>query len=202
MRTRTDSIGGDRNMRAVRALRAGVLSAVLLLPLECSVRPVSAQTPTNSRPDIVRLAQQAESDLHNQKPALAAAEYQKILALDPNNIRARANLGLTYYVQGQFAQAGEQFEAALHLQPDLWDTAALCGLSEVQSGRRATAEAHLQLAFKHVSEPKLRMAVGRQLFSILFEAGDLKHASDVIGELQQMDPTNIDVLYAANQVYS
>jgi hypothetical protein len=96
----------------------------------------------------------------------------------------------------------KQFEAAFRLKPDLWDTAALCGLSDVKIGQRATAKPHLQQAFDHVHEPNLRMAVGRQLFSILFQEGDLHGASNIVHELEELDPTNIDVLYAAHQVYS
>jgi tetratricopeptide (TPR) repeat protein len=161
-----------------------------------------AQTPLNPAQEITQLAQQAEADLHNPKTTLAAGEYVKILALDPNNIHAHANLGLAYYLQGKLAEAGPEFEAALRLQPDLWETAALCGLSENQTGQPATAKLHLQQAFEHVTEPKLRMAVGRQLFSILFEAGDLQLASDVVSDLEQLDPANVDVIYAEHQVYS
>ncbi len=202
MRRLTESIYVDGSMRLVKAVRAVALLSVLAVPFIHPANHVFAQVSSAASPDILHLAQQAESDLHDQKPAQAVEEYLKILALDPSNVHAHANLGLAYYVQAKFTQAGEQFEAALHLQPDLWDTAALCGLSEVQSGQRASAEVHLQEAFEHVSEPKLRMAVGRQLFSILFEAGDLERASDVVSQLEKLEPSNIDVLYAANQVYS
>jgi tetratricopeptide (TPR) repeat protein len=46
------------------------------------------------------------------------------------------------------------------------------------------------------------MTVGRELFSILFEAGDLNRAANVVDQLQNLDPENVDVLYAAHQVYS
>jgi tetratricopeptide (TPR) repeat protein len=40
------------------------------------------------------------------------------------------------------------------------------------------------------------------LFSILYEAGNLDRAADVVRKLQELDPTNIDVVYAAHQAYS
>jgi tetratricopeptide (TPR) repeat protein len=46
------------------------------------------------------------------------------------------------------------------------------------------------------------MAVGKELFSLLIEVGDLRRASDVVDELEKLDPENVDVLYAAHQVYS
>jgi tetratricopeptide (TPR) repeat protein len=155
-----------------------------------------------TKQEIGRLAQEANADLHSQRPDLAAAAYRKILLLDPENIEAHSNLGLAYYIQGDFTRAGEQFETVLHVRPDLWETTALCGLSEIQTGQRESAKAHLQAAFDHVQDTKLRLAVGTKLFSLAFEAGNLKQASDVVDKLQQLEPANPDVLYAANQVYS
>jgi tetratricopeptide (TPR) repeat protein len=202
MRTRADSIGVDARMMDELACRPCFALAVLLLALMSCGHRTFAQAQSNPDSGIVSLAQQAEADLHDGKPVLAAAEYQKILVLDPSNIGAHSNLGLAYYLQGQFALAASEFEKALRRQPDLWNIAALCGLSEARSGQNEDAVPHLDQAFQHVLEPQLRMAVGRQLFSILFEAGDLKRASDVVAELQQLEPSNIDVLYAAHQVYS
>ena len=202
MLTNTNSISIDGRMEAKAILRLGFVLAALIMALMFSTHRAFSQASSNAAPEIIRLTQQAEADLHNRKPALAAAEYQRILALDPDNISAHSNLGLAYYLQRQFALAATEFKIALRLKPDLWNIAALCGLSEAQSGQNANAIMYLQQAFQHVHEPELRMAVGRQLFSIFFEAGDLKRASDVIGELQQLEPDNVDVLYAAHQVYS
>lgn len=161
-----------------------------------------AQETTRTNPEIVRLAEQAESDLHNQKLEQASAEYQKILAIDPNNISAHSNLGLANYLQGKFAPAALEFRIALRLTPDLWNIAALCGLSEAKTADNADAALHLEQAFQHVTEPSLRIAVGKQLFSIAFEAGELNRAASVVEELERLDPTDVDVLYAAHQVYS
>jgi len=202
MRAKADSIGIDGRMSGQVASRRGFALAVLLLGLVFSWHRAFAQAPSNPNPAIVPLAQQAEADLHSGKPVLAAEEYQKILSLDPDNIGAHSNLGLAYYLQGQFALAAGEFEKALRRQPDLWNIAALCGLSEARSGQNKDAVGHLDQAFQRVQDPQLRVVVGRQLFSMFFEGGDLKRASEVVGELQQLEPTNIDVLYAAHEVYS
>ncbi len=183
-------------------LPLGILLAWLLLGLLPSCQRASAQEITKTNPEIVRLAQQAESDLHSQKLAQAAAEYQRILALDPDNIGAHSNLGLANYLQGKFVPAAAEFRIALRLKPDLWNITALCGLSEVKTGDNADAAVHLEQAFEHVTDPSLRLAVGKQLFGILLEAGELNRAARVVDELKSLDPANIDVLYAAHQVYS
>ncbi|MGB9146830.1 MAG: tetratricopeptide repeat protein [Acidobacteriaceae bacterium] len=161
-----------------------------------------AQTAAASGADIPRLAQQADADLHGGKPADAAAIYRAILATAPDNIAARSNLGLAYYLQGRYSQASEEFHTVLQRSPELWNIVALCGLAEAQSGQDADAIRHLITAFDRVSEPSLRMAAGTQLYSLLVGTGDLERAAQVVAKLQQLDPTNVDVLYAAHQVYS
>ncbi len=182
--------------------RLASVFVVLLAASISSGQQTLSQAASEPSQEITRLAQQAEDNLHNQKTALAVEDYRKILVLDPDNVQAHSNLGLAYYIKGEFAQASTQFEAALRLRPDLWETAALSGLSENRIGQGAIAKIHLQLAFDHVRQQKLRMAVGRQLFSILFEEGDLKGASNVVSELEELEPGNADVIYAAHQVYS
>jgi tetratricopeptide (TPR) repeat protein len=202
MRAITDSADVDRNRKAGIAQRYGFLFAALLLATMCSGTRASPQASPNAKSEIARLAQQAESDLHDQKPEQAAAAYQKILAIDPDNISAHSNLGLADYLQDKFAPAASEFNIALHLKPDLWNIAALCGLSQAKTGDNAGSAVHLEQAFEHVAEPSLRLAVGKQLFSILLEAGELNRAAGVADRLEQLDPTNMDVLYAAHQVYS
>ena len=179
-----------------------ISSVYVLLSLICSGLGAFAQAPSDTSPGIAELARQADVDLHHQRPDLAEAEYKKILALDANNISALSNLGLADYLQGNFASAASEFRIALRLKPDLWNIAALCGISEAKTANNTDAAVHLDQAFNHVADPSLRLAVGKQLFSILFEAGELSRAAAVIDQLRRMDPSNVDVLYAAHQVYS
>jgi tetratricopeptide (TPR) repeat protein len=175
---------------------------VLLFALVSPCDPAIAQLAPGQESEIDRLGRQAETDLRDQKLDLAVADYRRILALDPANTNAHSNLGLAYYLQQQFAPAAEQFNIALRAKPDLWNIAALCGLAEARLQQNAKAASHLEQAFEHVADPSLRLAVGKQLFSILFESGDLIHAAEIVAQLQQLEPKNIDVLYAAHQVYS
>ena len=184
---------------------AAVFGQGILLPVLLGMWPgcmAVSQVATGRTQEIDRLARQAASDLHNQQPALAAAEYRKLLEIVPDDFEAHSNLGLAYYLQGDYAEASSEFNIALRRKPGLWNIAALCGLSEAQSGRNADAVVHLSEAFDNVHDPSLRSATGRQLFSLLMEAGDLDRAAVVIGQVHQIDPANVDVLYAEHQVYS
>jgi Flp pilus assembly protein TadD len=181
-------------------LRKSFVIALFALILCCTL--AIAQSAPEQRNEIDRLGKQAEADLRSQKLDLAEVEYRKILALDPGNTNAHSNLGLTYYLQQKFAPAVEQFHIALRAMPDLWNIAALCGISEVQIGQSANATIHLEQAFDHVADPSLRLAVGKQLFGILSASGNLDRAAQIVTGLEQLEPNNADVLYAAHRVYS
>jgi tetratricopeptide (TPR) repeat protein len=183
-------------------LESGTFFFLICLLSFSSVCAAFSQLPPREPGQIERLAQQAELDLRNQRPAQAAEAYQKILMLDPENLSAHSNLGLAYYLQGKDSQAVSEFRIALAKKPDLWNIAALCGQAEAKTGQNAGAIVHLRQAFQHVADPSLRAASGQQLFSILFQADDLNEAASVAEELEKLEPTNIDVLYAEHQVYS
>lgn len=176
--------------------------AVTLAAPACVPAADAQQAPADSAQQIRQLALEADDDLHHQKLAEAAAAYRSILALDPDNVSAHSNLGLTYYMQADFPRAVEEFQIVLRRQPDLWNIVALCGLSEAQSGKNEQAIAHLSQALEQVRESSLRMATGKKLFAILMETGNVNRAAVVIEQLKQIDPGNADVLYAAHQVYS
>lgn len=162
-----------------------------------------AQAPNaTSSADIAEIEARAVRDLHNQQPALAVPEFRRILELDPHNLEAHSNLGVALYMEGHVAEAAEEFEIALRAKPDLWNIAALSGLSEAKTGRNADALRHLDQAFTHVDEPTLRITVGKELFSLWFESGDFPKAAEIVEKLEDLDPRNPDVLYAAHQVYS
>jgi tetratricopeptide (TPR) repeat protein len=88
------------------------------------------------------------------------------------------------------------------MKPDLWNIEALCGQAEAKTGRNAEALVHLREAFLHVTEPTLRASTGQQLYGILFQAGKLNEAAEAVGDLERLEPNNIDILYAERQVYS
>jgi tetratricopeptide (TPR) repeat protein len=166
-----------------------------------SAQQLGGQTSLN-REQIKHNAEQAQADLQNRKLELAVREYQDILAVDPNNVSAHANIGVAYYMENSFKQAAEHFGAALSRQHNLWNTLALLGMSEKQLGQNIQAEAHLKDAFAHVEEKELHTAVGKQLFILYIQAGKLIQAAAVVGQLQGENPSDVDILYAAHRVYS
>src|SRR5215469_12423423 len=194
------SKSGFDTIRRGGNLRHVMLVAALASVLAHSRLPACAQA--TSSDEIAALERQAEADLKTQHADLAINKYKKILTLDSTNVGAHSNLGLAHYIRGDFASAVAEFHFVLRAKSDQWNLVALCGISEANIGQNGDALLHLNQAFQNVTDPALRMAVGKRLFSILFEKGDLDRAAQIVGELQQIDPKNIDVIYAAHQVYS
>ena len=147
-------------------------------------------------------ADRAQADLQSQNLDAAIREYQKILTLDPGDTAAHANIGVAFYMKADFERAAEHLGAALKSQPDLWDTAALLGMSQKQLGKNVEAETHLKQAFAHVQNKDLHTAVGRQLITLYMQAGSLVEAADVTDQLVQANPSDIDLLYTAHRIYS
>src|SRR5580700_2685840 len=153
--------------------------------------------------------QQIES--HNHKAAeylkenrsdLAAPEFKAIIALDPNNVDARGNLGAVLFFQGAYADAIPQLRAALKLQPTLSKIQALLGIAEKRTGDIKAARGDLEKAFPRVQEEKIRVDTGMELIEIDSAAGDLDKAASIVSDLRRLEPTNEALLYTAYRIYS
>lgn len=176
----------------VRSIAVGALSVLTIA--------ASAQAAVSLQ--IQQLQRQARIDLDSHRPDLAVQEYRKILTIDPGNVDAHANLGVTDYFQQNYKEAATELGAAFSTQPGLWKIEALLGMAEKQIGADSQAVTHLDQAFRKVTEERLRIEVGEQLVDLYFQSEDLNKAASVAEQMQQLDPTNIDVLYTAHQVYS
>ena len=147
-------------------------------------------------------SRRAQEYLKNNQPDLAAREYEAILSLDANNVDARGNLGVVRFFQGDYAKAIPELRAALQLQPGLWKIEALVGTAEKRSGDLAAARADLERAFPKVQEEKLRVETGMELIELYYGASELDKAAAVVSVLRGLEPTNIEILYTAHQIYS
>lgn len=146
-------------------------------------------------------SRQAQEYLKTNKPELAAREYSAIVALDPNNVDARGNLGVLLFFQGDFANAAQQLRAAIQLQPTLWKVQALLGMCEKRIGQTANAQSDLEKAFAQLTNEKIRVQTGMELIELYYGAGALDKAAAIISVLRQLKPTDIDILYTAHQIY-
>ena len=118
---------------------------------------ISSSQNGEGKPQEIRLHfDRAQEALAANRPDVAVNEFRAVLALDPNNVEARANLGVIAFAQGDFAKADENFRQAVKLQPSLWKAQALLGMCEKRLGKFGSAQTLLEKSFPHLQDPKLR----------------------------------------------
>ncbi len=157
---------------------------------------------SSKQQEIEAHARQAQEFLRASRPEDAVREFNAILGLDPNNLDAQANLGVTYYFKGDYAKAVTPLRAAVKLRPDIWKIRALLGMSEKRAGQLQAAQTDMEEAFPHVQEDKLRVQVGMDLIEVYYSESQLEKAAAVVGTLRQIAPENTDIVYTAFRIYS
>jgi len=183
-------------------MRRSEIVVLLWAVLFVSVFPCLPQSTPNRQQQIESHSQQAAKYLKEKNLGLAAAEFRDIVALDPNNVDARANLGVLLFFQGKYAEAIPQLRDALKLQPTLWKIQALLGMGEKRTGDVKVARGDLEEAFPKLQDQKIRIQTGMELIGIYSDSGDLDKAAATVSVLQRMEPTNEIILYASYRIYS
>jgi tetratricopeptide (TPR) repeat protein len=161
-----------------------------------------AQSPPDKQQQIETHIRRASEFLKNNRTDLAASEFSAILALDPNNVDARGNLGVLLYFRGDYAQAAPHLRAVVKVQPTLAKIQALLGMCEKRTGDTARAEADLRESLPRLQEEKLKVQTGMELIEVYYGAGELEKAAGVLGMLRQLKPADPEILYAAYRIYS
>ena len=181
-------------------LATSVLSVLFLF--SAVLLAVAGQTPPNDKEQIAqheRLAQQYEREL---RPELAIPELKKLVALDPNNVKACADLGVLLYFRGEYADAVPQLQTAINIQPDLWKIRSLLGLAEERIADLADARKDLEASFPLIEGKKLKIEVGLDLVGLYTRSGELDKAANLISQLEAAYPDAPEVLYAAYRTYA
>jgi len=166
------------------------------------VVPSFSQSSPSRQEQIESHKKQAQVYLSENKPDQAVAEFKAIVALDPKNADAEGNLGVLLYFQREYADAIPPLRAALKLQPGLWKIQALLGMAEKRTGDTMHALGDLEKAFPKVKEQKIRIDTGMELIEIYSATGELGKAATTVNALQELDPTNVEITYAAYRIYS
>jgi len=164
--------------------------------------PSLSQSVSSRQTQIALHSRQAQQYLRDRQPELAAQEFKAVVALDPNNVDARGNLGVLLFFQGDYSNAVPQLRAALKLKPDLWRIQSLLGLAERRLGNDSAGRADLEAAFPHLEEAKIKVDVGRDLIDSYTTSGDLDKAATVASALLKVEPTDAGLLYTAYRIYS
>ena len=184
----------------VAMLRKLFASALGFLVGTCIL--AAAQQPQSSRTEIESHERLAQQYLSERKPDLAIPELEKVAALDPNNVDARANLGVLLFFDGDYKAAIAHLRAALSLQPSLTRVQALLGFAEEHTGDPQSARKDLEACFTQIEDKKLKLEVGLDLVGVDNAASDLDAAAAVIVQLRKQFPADPEVLYAAYRTYA
>ncbi|MEG9437623.1 tetratricopeptide repeat protein [Edaphobacter sp. HDX4] len=162
-----------------------------------------AQTSTGAPSGQIKAHQQrAHQLLAEKKPELAAREFAAVLAIDPKDLDAQANLGVLLYFQKDYAGAEPHLREAIQQNSDLTKIRALLGMCERRLGKTDAARSDLEAVVGKLDDTSIRMEVGLELIEIDTAAHDLARATTVVETLRQKSPTDPRVLYAAYRIYT
>ncbi len=95
-------------------------------------------------------------------PNSAATEYSAVLALNPKDAEANANLGPIAFLLGDYNKASQRLRNALAIDPSLAKTQALLGMCEMRLGRPA-GQFLLEESFPRLKDTPLPIHVGMEL---------------------------------------
>jgi tetratricopeptide (TPR) repeat protein len=147
-------------------------------------------------------ARRASEFLKANQPVKAIPELAAVVAAQPNNLDAQANLGVLLYFQGQCSDAQEHLRKAIQINPHLPKIQGLLGLCEHHLGQFDAAKTNLSGAVGDLPDPKFRKEVGLTLVEIETAQQDLVAAASTIATLRSQDPTDPEILYAAYRIHS
>ena len=176
-------------------------TVLLLLILTSTFTSSRGQTPASTTGQVRDHLERAQAALKASAPETAAKEFHEVLALDPKNAEAYANLGVIAFFQRDFQNASQYLRNALAIDPSLVKTQALLGICERRLGK-SSAQALLEKSFPRLKDKRLQIQVGMELAGIYEQQGDLERTASLLRSLVDLDPDNVEVLYEAQRVYS
>ena len=132
----------------------------------------------------------------------AIDRLQKVIALDPNMMRAYDNLGLCYDYLGKFDEAVKSYNRAVELnrlqpKPSPWPHLDLA-VSLISLNRLSEAEKNLREAIGY--DPKLPQA-HYQLGRVLEMQGQYDAAVQTLGQATALDPAYPEPHYLLGRIY-
>lgn len=139
--------------------------------------------------------------LKQTDPDSAVKEFEAVLALDPKNAEAYANLGVIAFFRHDYHQASPYLRQALAIDPTLTKTQALLGICQNRLGD-PSARLLLEKSFRKLKDKPLRLQVGLELAALYDQQGEPGATASIMQALVDLDPDNVDVLFMAQRVYS
>jgi tetratricopeptide (TPR) repeat protein len=152
--------------------------------------------------DLSQHVKKAQEAIAANNIAEAKRELQAILALDPKNVGAYANLGMVEFIRADYEDAARNFRQALKLDPSSASAKAFLGICELRQGDDAAGRHLVEESLDGVTDRHLHVQAGLELVKSYTDSGMLEQAEARIEELSRFDPDNPEVLYTAYRIYS
>ena len=162
---------------------------------------IAGQSGTSGATDVHDHLTKAAAYLKSNDTDSASTELNAVLAIDPKNAEALANLGVIAFFRRDYQEASKYLRKALTSDPTLVKTEALLGICERRLGQ-PSAVALLEKSFPALKDKPMRVEVGLELANIYYQQGDLDGAADTMRSLVDLEPDNVEILYMAQRVYS
>ena len=148
--------------------------------------------------DVADLAQQAQEAEGRKDYRSAAQIYQKILASQPNLPEIRANLGLMYFMMGQYLDAKRHFEASLRQKPSLFVPNLFLGLDLLKLGKAHESLPYLVQAQQlNPSDENVALGLGNAYGAM----GEFEKANRYYARALEISPENPDALFGVGASY-
>jgi tetratricopeptide (TPR) repeat protein len=174
---------------------------LLLTLLVSALTAMTAQISASHAAEIHDHLRQAAAYLKANDQNSAVKEFDAVLALDPKNAEAYANLGVIAFSRRDYRNASPYLRKALAIDPALVKTQALLGICEERLGY-PSARALLEKSFPKLKDKALRLQVGLELASLYDQQGEPGGTASVMQSLVDLDADNVDVLFMAQRVYT
>ena len=174
---------------------------LILTLLTGPLAPVAAQTAGPRVAGVHVHLEKAAEYLKAKDPDSAVKEFEAVLALDPGNAEANANLGVIAFFKRDYKNAAPYLRKALAMDSSLAKTQALLGICERRLGQ-PSAQALLEKSLPKLKDKNLQIQAGMELAGIYDQQGNLDRTASVMRSLVDLDPDNVEILYMAQRVYS
>jgi len=123
--------------------------------------------------------------------------WTRCLAVEPDSWNAHNNLGVQYFLRGDYAAAEWHFTRSVAIKPDMQMGLVNLASALEQMGRRQEAIRHLKEAAKiRTKSFESRLSLARRFASL----GHSGAACEIYRELARIDPENTDVQYGLGSV--
>jgi tetratricopeptide (TPR) repeat protein len=165
-----------------------------------AARSGAGQPPNPHAAEIHDHLEKAAAFLRAKDADSAVRQLDAVLALDPRNAEAYADLGVIAFFKQDFRAAARDLRQALAINPSLAKSQALLGICERRLGD-PSAQSILESAFPRLKDKDLRIQTGLELANIYYQAGDLDRAAAAMRSLVDLAPDNVEVLFMAQRVY-